>query len=127
MHIRADAGYHTVEDVDAMVRMIGREASTLPVHQPFVIAADWRGCTIFTPPVAEAVVKMLTGVNGRIERSALLHRSDHATSVLQVMRVVREAAAPNRKLFTEPAALVDWVSQVVGDDEKHALRRAFEQ
>jgi hypothetical protein len=80
-----------------------------------VIVAGWRRCTVFTPQVADCA-------NCRIERRGIFHREDHATSVLQVLRFVREANFPDRRLFTDPAALADWLDELLTIEEKVGLR-----
>jgi hypothetical protein len=65
---------------------------------------------------------MLTAVNPRIERSAILHRDDQATSVLQVMRLIKEAQSPHRRVFTNPFEMQSWLGEVLNDTERERLR-----
>src|SRR5262245_24804326 len=100
MEIDVAAGYRSVADVDEMIGMIAGELARLP-KLSVIVAADWRPCGLFTPDVAERAIKMLSSVNDRIERSAIIHRVDQPTSVLQVMRLIREAKYEHRRVFTE--------------------------
>lgn len=123
MEIDVAAGYRTVDDVDAMIAMIRAELARVPAKVRVVIAADWRPCTVFTPPVADRCVAMLTGVVPRIERSAIVHRSDHATSVLQVFRLVKESHFDGRRVFTAPEPLEIWLGEILDAEERDRLRR----
>ena len=122
LEIDVAAGYNTVGDVSEMIAMIGREFAAVPARTRIVIAADWRPCKLFTPEVAQRAVDMLMGVNPRIERSAILHRDDQATSVLQVMRLIKEAQSPHRRVFTNPFEMQSWLGEVLSDAERERLR-----
>jgi hypothetical protein len=105
MEIRVAAGYRTVDDVDAMIAMITAAFERLPVPTQVVIAADWRQCPIFAADVADRALKMLKDFNDRIERSAILHRLDAPSSVLQIMRLIRETGFEHRRVFTDAGAV----------------------
>jgi hypothetical protein len=121
MEIAVADGYKTVEDVDAMIEMIRARLARVRGGQRIVIAADWRPCTVFTPAVAERAVTMLTGVVPRVERSAILHRADHATSVLQVFRLVKESHFEARRVFTAPTEMEKWLGEMLGPEERGRL------
>ena len=122
LEIDVAGGYNTVTDVADMITMIAREFAAVPVRTRIVIAADWRPCKLFTPEVAERAVEMMSGVNPRIERSAILHRDDQATSVLQVARLIKEAQSPHRRVFTNPYEMQSWLGEVLNDAERDRLR-----
>ena len=122
MEIDVAAGYKTVADVEAMIAMIGAGLAKLPAKSRVVIAADWRPCTVFTPEVADAAVRMLTIANPRVERSAILHRADHATSVLQVFRLVKESHFEGRRIFTAASDMEKWLGEVLDPAEREELR-----
>lgn len=121
MEIDVADGYKTVADVETMIGMIGAGLARLPAKTRVVIAADWRPCTVFTPDVADRAVKMLTFANPRVERSAILHRADHATSILQVFRLVKESHFEGRRLFTAPADMERWLAEVLDAAERERL------
>jgi hypothetical protein len=115
------AGYRTVSDVDDMIAMIAAEFARIPEPTRIIIAADWRQCRVFTPSVAERATKMLTGSNPRVERSAILHDAGQATSILQVLRIAREAKLQNRRVFTDSAEMRAWLAEVTQPDELDRL------
>src|SRR4051812_32929771 len=84
MEIDLPAGYRTIDDIDEMCRLRDEQFEALREPSPLVIAADWRACTVLLPAVAARAVAMLAASNPRIERSAILHEVNQATSVLQV-------------------------------------------
>lgn len=127
IEIDVAAGYKTVADVDAMIAMIGAELAKLPAKTRVVIAADWRPCTIFTPDVADRALEMLTVINPRVERSAILHRADHATSILQVFRLVKEGRFEGRRVFTVVSDMEHWLGEILGPAERERLHAFLTQ
>jgi hypothetical protein len=127
MEIDVAAGYHSTQDVDEMVEMILGAVRTLPPDTKFVVAADWRPCKLFTQEVADRALTLLTVVNDRIERSAVLHREDAPTSVLQLMRLVRESKFEQRHVFTDTTKMQEWLSEVLTLDERIRLKEFLAQ
>ena len=121
MEIDVASGYKTVADVEAMIATIGACLAKVPPATRVVIAADWRPCTVFTPDVADRAVRMLTIANPRVERSAILHRADHATSILQVFRLVKESHFEGRRLFSAVADVEKWLGEVLDAAERERL------
>ena len=117
LEIRVGAGYRTVADVDEMIAMIGAEFARTPEPTRILIAADWRRCRVFTPDVAQRATEMLTRTNPRVERSTILHDPGQATSVLQVMRLAREAQLPYRRVFTDAQEMRAWLAEVAQPNE----------
>jgi hypothetical protein len=122
MQIDVANGYRTVQDIDDMIAMIGATLSRVPAETRVIIAADWRPCKLFTPEVADRALKLLTVVNARIERSGILHRDDSSTSVLQVMRLIRESKFEHRRIFTEPAKMEQWLGEIMSPVERAQLK-----
>jgi hypothetical protein len=121
MEVDVAAGYRTVQDVDDMIDAIHAVLTTVPTSQRVVIAADWSACRLFAPEVSERAVRMLLRSNPRMLRSAILHEATQPTSILQAFRLVSEADAPFRRVFTERAAMCAWLSEVLSPDESARL------
>jgi hypothetical protein len=116
-------GYQTVGDIDDMIAMLGAAVAKGPAGTRFVIAADWRMCRVFSAAVAERAIGMLTGPHMQsIERGAILHRADAATSVMQVFRLVKEAQFAFRKVFTDSTQMEDWLGEPLTERERLRLR-----
>lgn len=122
LEINVRAGYRVVSDVDDMIDMMTAEFERIPEPTRIVIAADWRACRVLTPFVAERVVKMLSRSNPRVERSAILHNVDQATSVLQVLRLTREAVFSNRRVFTDERELEAWLGEILTQPERARVK-----
>jgi hypothetical protein len=122
MEIDASAGYDRVEDIDAMAEMIKSAIGSMPLTINVVVAADWRRCSVFSPIVAEKTLAIFAGANARVERSAILHNADQPTVLLQVLRLVDEGNAPQRKVFTARHKLEQWLGEVLNEAERKRLR-----
>jgi hypothetical protein len=121
LEIDVRAGYRSVTDVDDMIARIKQQLKIVAEPTLIVIAADWRACRVLTPDVSERAVSMLVVSNPRVERSAILHEPTQATSVLQVIRIVREANLPNRRVFTDPYEMEHWLGEVLNELERERL------
>lgn len=117
-----DGGYRTVGDVDEVADKLRTLLGQVNPSARAVIVADWRACKVLTPQVAERAVSMMTSTNTHIERSAVLHAADSSTSVLQLMRLVKETNAPYRRLFTEVHQLREWMGEILNQAERDRLR-----
>src|SRR5437870_885052 len=107
LEVRADAGYRSAADVDALFDAIEREVARLGPGQQHVTVADWRRCPVMSPEGAARVVQRITLLNTRTERSAALASVEASVAVLQFLRVIRDAGHPDRKLFFSESELVD--------------------
>ena len=127
MEIDVAAGYCTVQDVDDMIQRIVKITGSVPAPTRLVIAADWRLCPLFTEPVAKRVVEMLARHSDRIERSAILHREDQPTSVLQVFRLLHEAEQTHRRIFTHVSEAEEWLGELLTEAERSRLHAFWNQ
>jgi hypothetical protein len=121
LEIDVAKGYEQVSDVDEMIVMIRSAVALVPEPTRLIIVADWRKCRLFSEQVATRAVAMLTGSAERIERSAILHGTDHATSLLQVFRLVKEASQTHRQLFTDRRELERWLGELLNEAERARL------
>lgn len=121
IEVNCRAGFRTVADLEAIAdkadlafrRLAGEKA---------VIVADWRTAPVLHPPVAHAMLQASLAENPYVERSALLHSPTQATSILQLFRLVKEAAHQDRRVFTEPAELCAWLDESLSAGERLRLR-----
>jgi hypothetical protein len=122
LEIRANAGYKTVAQVDLLFDQIARCLATLPPNECHVAAVDWRNCPIMSPEAAQRMAQRIASVNGRVLRSGALARQDAHVSVLQFLRVLRDAGSADRKLFFEEAEMIAWLSEVLTPQETAQLK-----
>lgn len=121
LEVRADAGYRTPADVDAIFEAIGRELAKLPADAHHVTVVDWRRCPLMSPDAAEHMRKKIASVNSSTGRSAALAREDAPLAVLQFVRLIRDANLPDRKLFVHEEELYTWLSEVLTTEERTRL------
>ena len=122
MEFDVAAGYRSVQDVDAMISKMEATFASVPEPRRVVMVANWSACQLFAPEVGERAVRMLLRGNTRAERSAIFHQSSQPTSVLQVFRLIKEADAPFRRVFTEVGPLCEWLDEVLDAAERARLR-----
>ncbi len=122
LEIRADAGYRTRDEVDALFDMMEREVGKLPPNQRHITVVDWRRCPVMAPEAAERIAARIAATNATTERSAALAKQDAPVAVLQFVRVIREAGLPDRKLFFEERELIAWLGETLTDAELGRLR-----
>lgn len=103
-------------DVFAAIRRAGPAA---------VICADYRWAHPFSRDVAAVWSRAMRAANRGIVRSAGLLDPANAIVNLQIERVVRCAANPARRLFTQLESLRDWVGVVLSEPERQALAELF--
>ena len=127
LEIDVAAGFNQPSDIDDQIRLIISALKTVPHDVKVVIAADWRPCRLFTPETAEHAIKLFSDLNQRIERSAILHRFDQATSVLQVVRLIRETHFDRRRVFTSADDAYAWLDPALNPAEQKRLRDFFAQ
>lgn len=91
------------------------------VDGKFVVCADYRSVPVFSPGAAEELKKLMTGLNDRIERSAILVDPQHATNALQVARLAREVRNDQRRRFEDAKTMADWLSEVCAPEERASI------
>jgi hypothetical protein len=121
LEVRADAGYRTPADVDAIFGAIGRELAKLPPNEPHVTVVDWRRCPLMDPEAAEHMLKKIASINSNTLRSAALASEHSQLAVLQFVRLIRDAKLPDRKLFLHSDELYTWLAEVLTADERVRL------
>lgn len=88
-----------------------------------IICADWRQVSVLPPEASDALIGLLRVGNRHFVRSAVLLHPGDAMLSLQVERLFREAANPDRRAFRAPSALLAWLGEVLTPAE---ARRAWE-
>jgi hypothetical protein len=71
---------------------------------------------VFAPEDAEQMLAVMRADNPRVERTAILVNGD-ALFGMQMERLVRAAAARNRRVFRSGSAAVAWLSEVLSPEE----------
>src|SRR4051812_16193298 len=125
LEVRIAAGYPTPEDVDQLFDALASEVGKLPSGQRHVTVADWTHCPVMTPTAAARLRERMAGTNSLTERSAVLAVTDLPIAVTQFLRIIREAALPDRRLFFSSTELISWLGELLNPAETERLRQFF--
>jgi hypothetical protein len=113
----------TRADVDAWFDGVRAALARLPPGRRQVVAADWRACSLMSEEAAERALFRLKQTNLNMERAAALATAGSPVAVLQFLRLCRGSdVTGNRRLFTDPQEMSDWLGAVLTDVERHRLR-----
>jgi hypothetical protein len=115
LEIRLDAGYRTLEDVDALCDQLSEAVRALQSKHVTVI--DWRRCPFMSDECAKYVGTKMAWVNARTERTATIVTADLPANVIQLFRLIKEAKNPMRQLFDDEADAIRWLSEVLTAEE----------
>jgi hypothetical protein len=122
LEIRAEAGYRSAADVDALFDLIEAELRKVAQPRQIVTVVDWRRCPVMEAKAAERMLERIVALNPRTERSAALATAKAPVAILQFMRLIRESRLPDRKMFLNPPELIVWMNEVLDPDEQRSLR-----
>jgi hypothetical protein len=125
LEVRIAAGYRTVEDVDQLFDALEVEVKKLLPGQRHVTVADWTHCPVMTPMAASRLGERMAATNSHTERSAVLAVPDLPIAVVQFLRLIREAALPDRRLFFSSTELIGWLGEVLTPAELARARQFF--
>jgi hypothetical protein len=109
------------DDADAANYCLEWRRQAAAVDGKFVVCADYRLVPVFSPAAAEELKQLMTALNDRIERSAMLVDRRHATNAMQVARLARETHNEQRRRFDELPAMMGWLAEVCDADERAAI------
>lgn len=109
----------TVEEVVELQK--AHMAVTQAVDGDYVAAVDLRRAHVFPPQIFERFLAMMSQLNPRLLRSAILINGS-AVLGLQAERAIESAGHPDRKAFREPQELVRWLGEVLSESETSRLR-----
>lgn len=110
----------TLEEVQQFALEYSKKAGE--VHGKYVGVVDITHAMLLPAPVAEALIQLLSRAAERVERTAVLV-GEGATFAMQVERIIRNAASPNRRAFRDAATLREWLRDVLTVEERVRLAR----
>lgn len=97
---------------------------TRSVSGQYVVAVDLRRAHVFPPAISEGFIALMTQLNPRLERSALVI-NESAVLGLQAERAIETAGNPDRRSFREPRSAIRWLSEVLDASESRRLEAFF--
>jgi hypothetical protein len=121
LEIRAEAGYRSPADVDALFDLVETELGKLPRGRQLVTVVDWRCCPVMEAAAATRMLERIVGLNPVTERSAALATAKAPVAILQFMRLIRESRLADRRMFLNVPELTAWVGEVLEPDEQQRL------
>ena len=110
-----------VDDGNATKAATGLRAAIVAIPGPVIVCADVTGARTFSADTTQQFVALMKSDNRKVERSALLLSDSSATFLLQIERMVREAANPARRTFRDPRSLLEWLRPILLPPEEAAL------
>ncbi len=108
----------TLDEVKQFVTEHKVTVSRIPAR--YVGVVDLHRANVFPPEVADALVQLLSQMADRVERTAFLIGKSEVFA-LQIERVIRQAANPNRKTFRNPEPLKEWLGEILNAGERLRL------
>lgn len=126
VEVRAEAGYRSPADVDAIFAEIGQQIAKVPEAQKIVFVVDWRRCPLMSREAAERMLPAITSTNPRMARSATIASKQSPTAVMQFIRLIRESEHPDRRLFYDVAELERWLDEILTPQEAGRLHEFLE-
>jgi hypothetical protein len=110
-----------VDDGNATSAATDLRAVVQSIEGRVIICTDLTEARTFAPATAQRFVAVMKMDNPKLERSALLLGPDAATVLLQMERMVREAASPDRRTFRSAQELTEWLQPLLTTEEQSAL------
>lgn len=126
VEVRAESGYRSPEDVDAIFAEIAQQMARVPEPQKIIFVIDWRKCPVMSSEAAQRMLPAITGTNPRVERSATIASKNAPTALMQFLRLVRESKHPDRRLFYDAGQLERWLAEVLTPAEATRLHDFLE-
>lgn len=96
------------------------------LSRQYIGVVDLLGAHVFTPDVAETLIKLLSGNAPHVIRTGFLI-GDSAIFALQVERGIRTSDPDKRRSFRSAGELKAWLGEVLTPDEKAALDRFLDR
>ncbi len=91
------------------------------VEGDYVVAVDMRGAQVFPPEITKGFIGLMTQLNPRLLRSAILI-NESAVLGLQAERAMEAAGHANRRAFRDPVDMEAWLGEVLTEAEQSRLR-----
>lgn len=88
----------SLDDANDYAATLGAQVMTAAAP---VLLADHRPVVIYPQNVASRLVDLFTKMNERLARAAIVAARTNATMLLQLERLVREAASAKRRVFVD--------------------------
>jgi len=102
------------------------QATIRKIRDRYVGAVDLRHADVFPVEVAEGLIALLSGTASLVERTGFLI-GESAVFSLQIERIIRNSANPNRKAFRQPEQLKTFLGEVLTPAERFRLHGLLDE
>lgn len=93
--------------------------------EKYMYCANMAKAKLFQPEEVKLLKKIMEMDNSRLLRTAMYFGTNSAVFLLQMERLIREAASPSRKTFRDPQKLISWMSEVATPEEEQRIRESY--
>jgi hypothetical protein len=111
-------------DFESMAEDRRRIALTLKGER--IVIGDLSRANVMPPKLADMLLTKREGIQEPL-RNALLLPSNRPTLAMQIDRIIRESANPNRRAFDTREALYVWLDAILTPDERTRMRDFFDE
>lgn len=118
VRVPANVSEDEMAGVAARIRTV-----TAGIGGRFVAVIDMRHGRLFSQPVVDAFIHIMTATNPLLERSALVVGDGSAVFNLQMERAIITARNPARRIFHDPRVLEAWLDEVLDATERQRLHQ----
>ncbi len=117
----------TREDADVYSGAMRAHILRMPIAIRPILVADHRPIVIYPQPAADRLVELFTQMNAQLERVAIIAAPSNATLVLQLNRIVREAAYAKRRVVFTPEEVVSHLAAALDLGELTRVRAFLDE
>ena len=111
-----------LEDANAARAAADLRRAIASIEGQAIVCTDVTQARTLAPTTADAFVRAMRADNPKIERSAIYLGAQSATFLMQLERMIREAASAARRTFRDPVELQAWLGPLLNEAEQEALR-----
>lgn len=115
-------GLRTPEDAERYSQDLSSHAARFSRSDRGVLLADHRAVRVYSQEVADTLVELFVRMNLRLERVAIVVAKSNATLVMQLDRLVREAAFAARRVCYTPEEAAEHLSPILSPEELSRAR-----
>jgi hypothetical protein len=108
----------SLDEVKQFVRE--HQAAIARIPERYIGVVDLFHADVFPVDVAQSLIELMSGMASRVERTAFLV-GESAVFAMQIERLIRNAANPNRRAFRDPGDLRNWLTEILTPTEAARL------
>lgn len=107
------------DDVVVLATVAGKVAGE--ISGKVIACSDFRQLSLMRPELASRLILLLARMNPRLERSAVLIRSQQGLVNLQISRIIREAGSSISRVFHTSDEIMAWLGDALTPEEQTRL------